>query len=77
MSFEDNGDSLASEGLFTPFFASLHIFPLPLPRLLLSHDFPGIFYADFDVAVGVGAVILSFSLETTLYLPFFPLFFKF
>ena len=51
MSFEDNGDSLASEGLFTPFFVSLHIFPLPLPRLLLPHDFPGIFYADFDVAV--------------------------
>ena len=58
MSFEDNGDSLASEGLFTPFFVSLHIFPLPLPRLLLPHDFPGIFYADFDVAVG-GVLLLS------------------
>ena len=51
MSFEDNGDSLASEGLFTPFFVFLHIFPLPLPRLLLSHDFPGISFADFDVTV--------------------------
>ena len=51
MSFEDKGDSLASDGLFTPFFVFLHIFPLPLPRLLLSHDFPGIFYMDFDVIV--------------------------
>ena len=38
--------------LFTPSFVSLHIFPLPLPRLLLSRDFPGISYADFDVTVG-------------------------
>ena len=53
MSFEDKGDSLASDGLFTPFFVSLHISPLPLPRLLLPHDFPGIFYADFDVAVPI------------------------
>ena len=58
MSFEDKGDSLASDGLFTPFFVSLHISPLPLPRLLLPHDFPGIFYADFDVAVTTGCTPL-------------------
>ena len=58
MSFEDKGDSLASDGLFTPFFVSLHISPLPLPRLLLPHDFPGIFYADFDVAVAYSSVNL-------------------
>lgn len=51
MSFEDKGDFLASDGLFIPFFVSPHIFSLSLPRLLLSHDFPGISYADFDVTV--------------------------
>ena len=65
MSFEDKGDSLASDGLFTPFFASLHIFPLPLPRLLLPHDFPGIFYADFDVAVGV---VLLLSIDNKVFI---------